>query len=303
MSISLNTIDCSRNRLAAIIQFCLLCLGMTITTVSGGAESVDCEPGSCIEVGKWQFSVSIGLGLRTNPLNDGDNIPLVLLPQLSYYGERFFVENLDAGFSLVENSKTLFNLIATPSYDGVFFNRWDPGNLFVDIGSVADAGAGTAEDSAPDDNITEINANELSTRQFSYLGGLEFSYETKFGTLQSSILTDISRRHSGSEIRFAYQHTVNRHFSTTVGFTWKDKKLTDYYYGIDADEVVDDRGRYEPGPSVNPFVRLSTTSDQEIAGWRLSFEVQKLDRQITRSPIVDEDYVVTFFVGKHIDFK
>ena len=255
----------------------------------------------CVESGQWNFSISIGLGLRTNPLFESNNIPLVILPEFSYYGDRFFIDNLDIGYTVFDTEKSNLNLIATPSFDSVFFNRWDPGNLFVNLASNAGNSFTTPDQS--EDNFTQINPDELSKRKFSYLAGLEYSQDFKNGLLQISLLKDITDTHSGKEIRFAYAYSFSHSFSTTLGFTWKDKNMTDYYYGVNPDEIIDDRGAYQASASFNPFVRVSfNTETGNNDSWRYSLEYQKTDSQITKSPIVNDDYVVTFFVGKRFRF-
>ncbi len=256
----------------------------------------------CIETGEWNFSISVGIGLRTNPLFASNNIPLVILPEFSYYGESFFIDNLDLGYTLLASETSSLNLIATPSFDSVFFNRWDPGNLFVNLTS-STSDTLSVQGSAVD-NFTQINPDELSKRKFSYLAGIEYSQDFEKSLLQVSLLNDITDTHSGREIRFAYAYSFSHSFSTTLGFTWKDKNLTDYYYGVDPDEIVDDRGAYQPSASFNPFVRISYNSEtSNNDSWRFSLEYQKLDSQITKSPILDNDYVVTFYVGKRFTFQ
>ena len=89
----------------------------------------------CVPVGEWQLSVGLGLGVRMNPLYDGDNTPLIVLPELSYYGERFFLKNFDLGYTLLEDKRHQLNLLFTPSRDQMYFNCWDPLN-FTDSGSI-----------------------------------------------------------------------------------------------------------------------------------------------------------------------
>ncbi len=264
-------------------------------------QSCDESTSQCVETGKWRFSVSLGIGLRSNPLIESNNIPLVILPEFSYYGDRFFIENLDVGYTLFDYSDSSVNLIATPNFDSVFFNRWDPGNLFVNLSSISDGSISTPDQT--EDNFTQINPGELSKRKFSYLAGIEYNQDFEDSLLQISLLNDVTGTHSGKEIRFAYTYSFSQPFSTTLGFTWKDKKLTDYYYGVDLDEIVDDRGAYQPNASFNPFLRISLNSKtSNNDNWRFSLEYQKLDSQITNSPISSDDYVVTFYVGKRFSF-
>jgi outer membrane scaffolding protein for murein synthesis (MipA/OmpV family) len=100
-----------------------------------------CEP-DCVAVGDWRLSVGLGLGVRSNPLHQGDDIPLVVLPEISYYGERFFLKNLEMGFTLYEDRRHQLNALLTPGYDQMYFNRWDPFN-FTDSGGFFSAGTST----------------------------------------------------------------------------------------------------------------------------------------------------------------
>ncbi|MCW9015599.1 MAG: MipA/OmpV family protein, partial [Kangiellaceae bacterium] len=77
----------------------------------------DSTDDNCTEVGEWNFGIALGLGGRSNPVVDGSNIPFVLLPSFSYYGKRFFINNLDIGYTLNEGKNSTINLISTPSYD------------------------------------------------------------------------------------------------------------------------------------------------------------------------------------------
>lgn len=83
-------------------------------------------------VGQWQFSVGLGLGGRTNPLVDGDTIPIVLLPQVSYYGERFFLDTTSIGFTLLESRRHMLNVVATLGLDQMYFNDLSLGNFVIE---------------------------------------------------------------------------------------------------------------------------------------------------------------------------
>ena len=102
----------------------------------------DCESSAegCVEIGKWQVAVAVGVGVRTNPVIDNDDIPLYVIPQISYNGERVFLQNLDLGYILFEDDTRQFNLLLTPSYDQVFFRRWDVNNFVLSENLLSDPG-------------------------------------------------------------------------------------------------------------------------------------------------------------------
>ncbi|PCK03415.1 MAG: hypothetical protein COA42_21045 [Alteromonadaceae bacterium] len=96
-------------------------------------QDTSCDSSTaCAPVGQWEFSVGIGLGGRTNPVIDGDTTPIIVLPSLSYYGERFFFDTTTLGFTLVDQPKHLLNVIATISLDQSFFNDGGIGGFFID---------------------------------------------------------------------------------------------------------------------------------------------------------------------------
>lgn len=90
--------------------------------------------GDCVPVGQWQFNLALGAGLRQNPLHHKSDTPLIVLPEVSYYGERFFLKNFELGFTLFEDPRHQFHLLLTPSTDQMYFNRWDPLNFTDSVG-------------------------------------------------------------------------------------------------------------------------------------------------------------------------
>ncbi len=92
------------------------------------------ENAHCVTVGQWEFSVGIGLGGRTNPIALNDDIPIFLMPTISYYGKRFFWQTDTIGYTLFESEHTQFNIIGTIGYDQTYFNDWGIGNFSIEGG-------------------------------------------------------------------------------------------------------------------------------------------------------------------------
>ncbi len=260
-------------------------------------------PKECAAVGEWAFGIAAGIGVRTNPLVDSDNIPLVLLPSISYYGENFFIDNLDIGYTFYENDAWSSSLLVTPSYDRVFFERWDLGNIFVDISSgLTDSPSNLPTPPTLEGETPRISPRNINKRKTSLMAGVEFSRTINSGLLQFNYLHELTNNHNGQEVRLAFAHPLNQYgWSSTVGLTWKDAAMTDYYYGIDSNEVSDSRSVYNPSASINPFLRLSWKQQSE-SFWRFGLEYQKLSDEIYHSPIVNKDYVLTAFIGKQFSF-
>lgn len=263
--------------LVALFSLAQLALPAAAARAQGSCTAPSAD---CVAMGELDLSVSIGIGERSNPVAGASDIPLVIVPHVSYYAERFFLENLELGYSLYESDAHTINLLATPGYDRVFFVRDDPQNVF---GSGATGGLSTPlEAEAP-----------LAPRKTTYFTGLEWL--TRKGPLigQIGAFYEATGRHKGYEVRAAAAAPVVQSTHSLVvsaGFTWKSAEVVRYYYGVDA--------RYEPGPAFNPFVRLGY-SRPLAERWALTAFVhyERLADAIADSPIVGDAGVTTMFAG------
>jgi outer membrane protein len=242
----------------------------------------------CVEVGQLKLSVSLGAGSRSNPVLGESDIPLVIIPQVSYYGKRFFLENLDLGFTLHEGESNTFNLIASPGYDRVFFYRDDLQNFFVSGAT----GAVTAE--APLVGQEDFSQEfEVRPRHTTYLAGPEWLFQYGNFVGQVDALYEVTGRHDGYEVRAAVAAPIIQSEHSLVisaGLTWKSAELVHYYYGVD--------GLYEPGSALSPFLKLGYTralSDRWSVNAFIHYE--RLGSAIADSPIVSDDGVTTAFAG------
>jgi MipA family protein len=256
----------------------------------------------CVAVGKLDISVSFGAGTRSNPVAGRSNIPLVVIPQVSYYGKRFFLESLEPGVTLYEGDTHVFNVIATPGFDRVFFSRSDPQNIFVaSIGSVV-GGAGVPGSVGGVENPGSVGGDPqpqegvefpAHARRATYLAGPEwlFTYGKLVG--QVAALYEVTDRHGGYEMRGAVAVPLiqaKHSLVASAGGTWKSAETVDYYYGV--------RNFYRPGAALSPFVKLSYSLPL-AERWTLSAFVhyEYLGDAIVDSPIVSDPEVVTAFAG------
>jgi outer membrane protein len=272
---------------------CLLLILAGIAQAQAATTDDDCEASSseCVAVGKWNFSVALGAGVRSNPLVTGKNIPLVVIPQFSYYGKRFFIDDLDLGFTLAENTTNTFSLVGSPGYDRVFFYRSDLQNIF--IGLPGNPGLGTFVNRPVPRNTPNAVQFPARPRRITYLAGPEWTFKLSGVSGQLDVLHDITDQNNGTEIRAALGIPLvesTGSLTANVGVTWKSAAIVNYYYGS--------AGIYEAGSALNPFIQLGYTLP--LAGkWRFSAfaEYERLGNAIANSPIVEERYVATAFVG------
>jgi outer membrane protein len=274
----------------------------------------DCKgPSSeCVPVGGWNFSLSLGAGVRTDPVVHESDIPLLVIPHFSYYGERFFIDDLDAGVTLLDTDNTTLSLIASPGYDRVFFYRSDLQNLFVSglnnfdvsasappgspgspAGSVNPAGGMTTPANGSGSGTTTPTKFPSRPRYWTYLAGPEWTFKYQGVTGQLDVLHEITGHNHGDEVRAALGVPISKiggAWSTDFGITWKSAAIVNYYYG--APNV------YEGGAALDPFVKLGYS--RPLKGkWKITafVECERLGNAIADSPIVNARFVTTTFVG------
>ncbi len=235
------------------IKFVLATLvALTPVHVAFAADECKALSDDCVAVGGWNFSVALGAGVRTNPLLHGSDIPLVVVPQFSYYGRRFFIDNLDLGVTLEENNTQTLSLVASPGYDRVFFYRSDLQNFFIGGfgGNSLSANTGKGSPQVPANSPGLLGKEEIPqrARQVTYLAGPEWTFKYRRVSGQLDFLHEITGRDHGDELRAAVGIPLVETRGTltaNVGFTWKSAAIVNYYYG--APSV------YQAGAALNPL--------------------------------------------------
>jgi MipA family protein len=286
-------VACRRIGQIGAVAVLLACTGVAFAEDDCKAPSDD-----CVAVGRWNLSVALGAGVRTNPLVHGRDIPLVVVPQFSYYGKRFFIDNLDPGVALFEGDVNTLSLIASPGYDRVFFYRSDLQNIF--IGGTTSATGGTQSlvgkppvTSFPGQFPQQNPQFPPRARKVTYLAGPEWTFRYAHISGQLDVLHEITGHDHGDEIRAGLGIPLGKWggaWNANVGVTWKSAGIVNYYYG--------DPGLYQAGWALDPFVKLGYS--RPLGGkWKLDAFVhcERLGNAIADSPIVARRYVTTVFVG------
>jgi outer membrane protein len=262
---------------------CLASLALA-PQLARAASACSAPSPECAVVGQFEISVSLGVGQRSNPVAGRSDIPLVVIPHLSYYGKRFFLENLEVGYTLHDGEANTFNLIAAPGYDRVFFYRNDLQNIFIEGGTTLATGAPIAASG---------QEFEVGPRRTTYLVGPEWTFDYGPVTGQFDALREVTGRHDGYEVRGALAAPLIQSQSSlvaTAGFTWKSSEVVRYYYGVDA--------LYEPGSAFSPFVKLRYARPlSERWTFNAFAHYEFLSNSIAGSPIVSQNHVTTLFAG------
>ena len=276
-----------------------------LLSVRTAVAAEDCQSNTddCVAVGHWNFSIALGGGVRTNPLASSASIPLVVIPQVSFYGKRFFLDDLDVGFTLADAGENTINLIASPGYDRVYFYRSDLQNFFVNgvpetSSTVSPPPQGGVGASPPTGSVGVTHTTTTvrfpsRTPRVTYLAGPEWTFAHGGFSAELDLLHEITDQNEGNEIRAAIgERFTAAHGLLTVnaGITWNSAAIVNYYYGA--------ANVYKGGAALDPFIKLGFAHPLG-ARWRFNsfVEYEHLAAAVADSPIVNQNHVTTVFAG------
>jgi len=273
----------------------LLLLGQSLLVQAGASANTLCQA-PCSTHGNWELSVGLGLGLSTNPLKGGSDIPLLVRPKLSYYGERVFLDNYEAGVMLWESPSQQINLLVMPSLEQLYFRRWQyaSGGLSLDPDFIKG-----------DDTPASSNENlrHLHHRHTSALGGFEYnaSLGGMFDGLEFNwqLLEEFSGYHNGREMRLAISRDFLKYWRASLGANFQSRAYVDYYFGVTPSEANHIFGAYTPqrgGWSKLVRVEYLKPLNQHFA-IKGSAALKVFSSEIAASPLLEESSVYSVFLG------
>lgn len=216
---------------------------------------------------RWGDSEYKGIGDISSIETDEDSD---VLPFYYYEGRYLFAHGSTAGIHLFDSDH--FSMDALLAYR---FDRLEPER---------------------DDFFDGVEEREQSLD-----GGLRASIKGGWGSFSLTWLQDTLDRHNGEELDFTYRYNwiVNKWtLSPFASYVHWDEALTDYYYGVSEAESREDLAIYNPGASTRWRAGVNT-SYRVSKRMRLfaNLSVDGLDDEVSDSPLVDEDHLVTAMVG------
>jgi len=273
-----------------------LLLGLTLAF---DARAQGCEK-NCIETHQWQLGVAIGLGVKTNPLQDGDNIPLVLVPDVAWYGEDFYFDNGELGYQWQQQQDSSLETFISVNQERAFFNFWHVSNLLDPVeGNSFLTGDAPAISTSPEQQ--QVSLDDVSRRKWSFDIGIRWQKELALGGLSLSLKSDISGVHNGQQLDLAYllgwQQDEWR-FALSPSLSWKSQELLDYYYGIGPKDDLTPESFYQARAGWQPKIEFSSIYPLND-NWQLLLKLgyQWLNKGMYQSPLVKDKKVQSFFLG------
>ncbi|MCC5827270.1 MipA/OmpV family protein [Alkalimonas sp.] len=275
-------------------QAIIILVLMPALAIAGGRGAVD---DGYVEQSSWRLAMAVGIGQSSSPLYDAPNMPLYLLPDISYYGKVGFFDNgiLGAGLDLTPHWSV--SLVSRLNPEKGYFYRWHVSRIPSFEQTFSSMPTVSME---PRSAQQQVSVNEVNRRPTAWDGGVQLNAWFDDWTLRLNGWTDISGKHHGHEL----SAVAGRHYQTdwglwrlSAGLYWKSENLMQRYYGLGEDEPLH-LPRYQPTASLQPELELSWSLPLS-AGWRLMafYRYRWLDSAMTQSPLVQQSYQHRWFLG------
>ena len=268
-----------------IARLTLLYLALQ-ASVCAGASEAQSEAGQDTEESRWRLGAALGYGVRTNPLVQSDDIPIVLDLDIAWFGDHWFFDNGDIGLTFADSNYLTASIVGRLNSDRVFFGKTDKRFVTVDLAGMP---------------LSEAVEFKVPDRDYAIELGLEILTDGSWGQLQMTAFHDVSGTHEGYEIFVDYSYGWRKQrlfIQPSVGASYKSAALNNYYWGIGDDEAGVVIPPYEAGAGTNLHARLML-GYQLSRHWSLSVvaEFERMNDEAAASPIVEDRNVLGYFAG------
>jgi len=280
--------------------FTILCLNFLLTcfTLSAKPNTYLDQEFSEQHVQSHQliFSINAGVGVITNPLRGGDNVPLVVIPQIAFYAEDWFFDNGRLGYSLLQTSKHQLNIVSELNTESRFFIDWHPSNVLTLQSSSADSPFYLQ--AAEASSVKNVNLNDLHKRHLALDTGLAYHYVSDHHVFSVQLLHDVTNVYNGVRGALQWQYHTQLgpvNIKPSFGLNYKSAELNTYYYGLKDGETL--LGHVEVASSWQPYAKIDgrlPLRDEYSVRFHLAYYDYSA---INDSPLLERDYSMTAFIG------
>ena len=240
----------------------------------------------------WRLGAAFGYGIRSNPLVQSDDVPILVDLDIAWFGEHWFFDNGDLGLTFADNKALTASVVARINSDRVFFGKTK--TRFVNLDLAGEPLSEAVEFKPPD-------------RDYAIELGVEMLTGGNWGALQLTAFHDISGTHDGYELYADYRFGWRQqrlYIEPSFGLSYKSAKLNNYYWGVTPDEAGIVTMPYEADAGLNWHTRFMV-GYQLNRRWAISLvtEYERLNDEAAASPIVETDSVLGWFAGVSYRFS
>jgi outer membrane protein len=269
------------------------------------------ENDTCIQKSSWHIGVALGLGVKTNPLVDGDDIPLVILPDVAWYAEKAYFDNGELGYQWINQTRFAFETFLQVDRERAFFSFLHPANILVPTEGLSPSKPALPDSPVVPEDVTSdedlkitqstLSIDDIAKRKWSVNGGIRGHYFLPNGEWQLAIQQDISNVHKGQQLVLEYSHKwlwQKFRFGLRLGTNWKSARLVDYYYGVSERDTNLSQLYFSGKSGWQTYLSANVQKPiNENWSWLANIGYRKLPSSLTKSPLVEKNYVGNVFVG------
>lgn len=218
--------------------------------------------------------LGVGYGQFENPLHQGEDTVLRLLPRWQLYYGNVYAENLDLGVNLYQQGAFALDLTTKQSLDALLVRRQGlkPALLRGLLGS-----------KLPLPSPFGVSLDTMLTpqqRHFSYLAGLTAYYQSGHWQLKSALHQDISKVHHGLEWlnEISVQQQFSNGLGVQLGLGWRQlsSDYSNYYFAVKPEDTSNQLYQYNPGQAGIRYFKLAagatlTPQLQLVWNWKREF--------------------------------
>lgn len=315
-----------------VLLLAVLLASWTLAAPVRGSQA-GCDSTYCFASSDLDISLGLGYGKRTNPLHLSDDRTLILLPDVAWYGDSFYLDNTEVGYQWIQESSFALETFFTLNKSNRDFQddhassfNLDGSPIFNAVEEELTAGESPVISGDPDDgenspdsggDVTRqqqnirLSPDHVADRDFAIDFGVRAHWYQGDNEWTAAVFHDSSDTYKGARAKLQYRNMLEVQqwkFVTSVSLEWKSADLLDYYYGIDERDLKDDYLNnddfeaqdfyYDAGSGW--FSRIGITANRKITDnwrWLMHVSYNHLPDAIVDSPLVDKDYTITTFAG------
>lgn len=259
----------------------------------------DCTGQQCIESGQWRFGLALGVGAKSNPLVDGDAIPLLVLPDIAYYGDNLYLDNTELGYQWLQSDTSAVDTFVSINSEKAFFTFWHPSNLLLPANNAFNQAVGPSNESPYD--TRRVSIDDVQSRKWAIDAGIRWHIRSGNSQWRFTAKTDATGVHHGHQFEVGYRyHWKWQEWQVSIapGITWKSSQLIDYYYGIHPQDNLDSTFYYQgaSGWQSTMAIGASKAINQDWQ-WLARASYTWFNSGMTNSPLVDQSFTRAVFIG------
>lgn len=249
----------------------------------------------------------MGYGVRSNPLIQSEDIPVIVDLDLAWFGKRWFFDNGDIGFTFSNTARSTTSLVARLNSDRVFFGKTNTRYVNFsyagkgELGPLVNPSTGTPLPPSTDVSAPQPVEVKPPDRDYAIEVGVESLIEDDWGVTTLHAFHDVSGTHGGYELAANYSRrwvAGRLSFTPSLGVYYKSDRLNDYYWGVHPDEASMALPEYQAGGgfSFEGGVRANYYVSRSLR-IAVSVNYEHLVDDVAGSPLAEDDHVVAWFSG------